>query len=60
MFLWRSERLSIGVCSGVLPIRAGLGIADTLAPADSACYVVKKSGGNCIHVHALNDPCGSG
>lgn len=56
VFHWRAHRFSIGVSIGVLPIRTGLGIADTLALADSACYAAKKTGGNGVHVHSLSDP----
>jgi diguanylate cyclase (GGDEF)-like protein/PAS domain S-box-containing protein len=50
-FHWRSQSFSLGVSIGVVPIRGGHSIADTLNLADSACYIAKKAGRNRVHVH---------
>lgn len=50
-FHWRSQRFSLGVSIGVVPISVGHSIADTLNLADLACYTAKKEGRNRIHVH---------
>ena len=50
-FHWRSQRFSLGVSIGIVPIRQGYTIADMLNMADSACYAAKKDGGNLIHVY---------
>jgi diguanylate cyclase (GGDEF)-like protein/PAS domain S-box-containing protein len=60
VFHWRSQRFSIGVSIGVVPIQAGRSIADTLNLADMACYTAKKEGRNRVHApdddsaHVLN------
>ncbi len=48
-FHWRSQRLSIGVSIGIVPIQAGQSIADTLNLADMACYTAKKAGRNRVY-----------
>lgn len=55
VFHWRSHRFSIGVSIGLLPIRAGLGVADVITRADAACYIAKRLGGNGIHVYCPDD-----
>ena len=50
-FHWRSQRFSIGVSIGVIPIQIGRSITDTLNLADMACYAAKKAGRNRIHLH---------
>lgn len=54
-FHWRKARFSIGVSIGLLPIRAGLSIADAITRADAACYIAKRLGGNGIHVYRPDD-----
>ena len=60
VFHWRTQRFSIGVSIGVVPIQAGRSIADTLNLADMACYTAKKAGRNRVHApdadgaHVLN------
>lgn len=48
-FHWRSQRFSIGVSIGVVPIQTGRSITDTLNLADMACYTAKKAGRNRVH-----------
>jgi diguanylate cyclase (GGDEF)-like protein/PAS domain S-box-containing protein len=55
LFHWRSQRFSIGVSTGVLPIHAGLDIENALIQADAACYIAKNKGGNSIHVYNPED-----
>lgn len=50
-FHWRSQRFSIGVSIGVVPVQIGRSISDTLNLADMACYVAKGEGRNRIHVN---------
>jgi len=61
-FHWRSQRFSIGVSIGVVPIRIGRSITDALNMADMACYTAKKEGRNRVHVShaeaALSDQSG--
>jgi len=49
-FHWRSQRFSIGVSIGVVPIQTGCSITDTLNMADMACYTAKKEGRNRVQV----------
>jgi len=48
-FHWRSQRFSIGVSIGLVPIRIGSSITDTLNRADMACYTAKKQGRNRVY-----------
>ena len=48
-FHWRSQRFSIGVSIGIVPVQAGQSMVDTLTRADMACYAAKKEGRNRIH-----------
>jgi diguanylate cyclase (GGDEF)-like protein/PAS domain S-box-containing protein len=48
-FHWRSERFSIGVSIGVVPVQTGQSITNLLNMADMACYAAKKQGRNRIH-----------
>jgi diguanylate cyclase (GGDEF)-like protein/PAS domain S-box-containing protein len=48
-FHWRSQRFSIGVSIGVVPIQLGRSMSDTLNLADMACYTAKKEGRNRVH-----------
>lgn len=58
-FHWRSRQFRIGVSIGILQIRSGHSVAETLSRADSACYTAKKSTGNRIHVYAPGDAAAS-
>gem|GEM_PF-6072586 len=48
-FHWRSQRFSIGVSIGIVPIQIGRSITDTLNLADMACYTAKKAGRNRVY-----------
>jgi diguanylate cyclase (GGDEF)-like protein/PAS domain S-box-containing protein len=48
-FHWRSQRFSIGVSIGIVPVVPGQSMVDTLTRADMACYEAKKEGRNRIH-----------
>ena len=48
-FHWRAQRFSVGVSIGVVPVRIGRSVGDTLNTADMACYTAKKQGRNCVH-----------
>ena len=47
-FHWRSQRFSIGVSVGVVPVQVGQPITELLNMADMACYTAKKQGRNRI------------
>lgn len=57
VFYWRSQRFSIGVSIGVVPIQAGRSITDTLNLADMACYTAKKEGRNRVHAADTENTC---
>jgi diguanylate cyclase (GGDEF)-like protein/PAS domain S-box-containing protein len=48
-FHWRSQRFSIGVSIGIVPVQIGRSITDTLNLADMACYTAKKAGRNRVY-----------
>jgi len=48
-FHWRTQRFSIGVSVGVVPVQIGQSITKLLNMADMACYTAKKQGRNRIH-----------
>ena len=54
-FHWRSQRFTIGVSIGVIPIQIGHSVTDTLNLADMACYTAKKQGRNRVHA-PLSEP----
>lgn len=55
-FYWDDEVFTVGASIGILPIDATSGSAtELLRQADSACYVAKDRGRNCIHLYSPND-----
>lgn len=50
-FHWRSNSFSIGVSIGLVKIQHGHTINTVIGLADSACYLAKEKGRNCIHIH---------
>jgi diguanylate cyclase (GGDEF)-like protein len=54
-FHWRSQRFSIGVSIGIVPVQTGQSIVDTLNRADMACYKAKKAGRNRIYTETASD-----
>lgn len=57
VFHWRTQRFSIGVSIGVVPIQTGRSITDTLNLADMACYTAKKEGRNRVHASETGTTC---
>ncbi len=57
VFHWRTERFSIGVSIGVVPIQMGRTFTDTLNRADMACYTAKKEGRNRVHANDTENIC---
>lgn len=55
LFHWRSRQFRIGISIGILQIRSGRSVTETLSRADSACYVAKKASGNGIHIYTPGD-----
>jgi diguanylate cyclase (GGDEF)-like protein/PAS domain S-box-containing protein len=54
-FYWRSQRFSIGVSAGVVTVRYGQSIVETLNRADMACYQAKKAGRNCVYSSEISE-----
>lgn len=50
-FHWRETTLSIGVSIGIARLKPAITAESILNTADTACYIAKKKGRNCIHVH---------
>jgi len=48
-FHWRSQRFSIGVSIGIVPVQIGRSLTDTLNLADMACYTAKRAGRNRVY-----------
>ncbi len=57
VFHWRTQRFSIGVSIGVVPIQTARSITDTLNLADMACYTAKKDGRNRVHASENENIC---
>jgi diguanylate cyclase (GGDEF)-like protein/PAS domain S-box-containing protein len=55
-FAWGDQVFETSASIGLVPIHAGSGdLTDVLRAADSACYVVKDSGGNGVHSFSPDD-----
>jgi diguanylate cyclase (GGDEF)-like protein/PAS domain S-box-containing protein len=55
-FVWGDKSFEISVSVGLVPIDANSGAAgDILSAADSACYVAKHRGRNCVHLYSPDD-----
>jgi diguanylate cyclase (GGDEF)-like protein/PAS domain S-box-containing protein len=55
-FAWQDRSFDIGASIGLVSINADSGsISDVLSSADSACYVAKDRGRNCVHVYQADD-----
>ncbi|BAZ09291.1 diguanylate cyclase/phosphodiesterase with PAS/PAC and GAF sensor(s) [Calothrix sp. NIES-4071] len=50
-FVWQDKTFNIGVSIGLAPIKANTTITNLLNVADTACYVAKNKGRDCIHVY---------
>ncbi len=55
-FAWENNVFETGISVGLVPIDPNSGtLTDILSAADSACYVAKERGRNCIHVFMDDD-----
>lgn len=56
-FIHNEKSFKVGVSIGLTEISAEhpLSLGELLGMADSACYLAKKDGGNCVRTHVLGD-----
>ncbi|MFO8023654.1 EAL domain-containing protein [Thiohalophilus sp.] len=55
-YIWHDTAFDIGVSIGLVPINAAVNShPELLMRADSACYIAKDNGRNCIHTYAPSD-----
>ncbi|MDZ7804440.1 EAL domain-containing protein [Thiohalophilus sp.] len=55
-YIWHDTSFDIGVSIGLVPINAAVNNhSELLMRADSACYIAKDNGRNCIHAYAPSD-----
>ncbi|MDH5446007.1 MAG: EAL domain-containing protein [Gammaproteobacteria bacterium] len=55
-FAWQDNVFNTSISIGVVPITSNsVSITDVLSAADSACYVAKERGRNCVHVYTEDD-----
>ncbi len=55
-FHWHERIFEIGLSIGLVPITKDSGnLTDVLSAADSACYIAKEKGRNCVHIAVVND-----
>lgn len=55
-YIWHNASFDIGVSIGLVPINASVNShSELLIRADSACFIAKDNGRNCIHTYAPSD-----
>lgn len=55
-YIWHDKSFDIGISVGLVPINATVNShSELLMRADSACYIAKDKGANCIHTYAPSD-----
>ncbi len=55
-FSWQDRSFKVGVSVGLVPITLGTtNLTEILKQADTACYMAKDKGRNCIHVYHAED-----
>lgn len=56
VFHWHERKFQIGISVGLVHLDQQLStVSETLIAADSACYLAKERGRNCIHVYRATD-----
>jgi diguanylate cyclase (GGDEF)-like protein/PAS domain S-box-containing protein len=55
-YIWNDSTFEVGVSIGLVPINANVrSHSELMMRADSACYIAKDNGRNCIHTYAASD-----
>jgi len=55
-FVWKGQTFDVGVSIGVAPITPmTASLSELFSAADSACYLAKDKGRNCVHIYHPND-----
>lgn len=55
-FVWEGKSFRVGLSIGVVPFGEDTeSLTELLSAADSACYVAKERGRNCVHVFEVDD-----
>ena len=55
-YIWHDNSFDIGISVGLVPVNASVNShSELLMRADSACYIAKDKGRNCIHTYAPSD-----
>ena len=55
-YIWHNNSFDIGISVGLVPINATVNShSELLMRADSACYIAKDKGRNCVHTYAPSD-----